>query len=270
VAPTCSTLQALALLRDFVGPSYSEKQLTQCLTESGYDVERAAEMLLTQVVPVSSTSCGMESAKRGSLQGQGAKNEVALSDWTNRFGFASSKSKRKHEDSKPSASSLKRIKVGASLAAASGSRADTKPAASTGNGTSDKTCSTEDGGNGAAHKPESKKPKIVDLLMVRWVRSLHEILRARLHCLFHRLTQQPPSSCRQDAFEAFEITSTTATTTASIRSDPEASKVIAALKRHRKLESILQDDVGPRHEYSCVGNLNRTRFKDQSSNFQCH
>jgi 5-methylcytosine-specific restriction endonuclease McrA len=44
-----------------------------------------------------------------------------------------------------------------------------------------------------------------------------------------------------------EVTSTT-TTKASIESDPEVNKVIAVLKQHCKLESILEDDVGPRHE----------------------
>ena len=39
---------------------------------------------------------------------------------------------------------------------------------------------------------------------------------------------------------------TTATT--SFDSDPEESKVIAALKHHRRLELILSKDVGPRHE----------------------
>jgi 5-methylcytosine-specific restriction endonuclease McrA len=262
VAPTSSTLATLTLLRDFVGPSYSEKQLTKCLTECGYDVDRAAEKLLTLGVSSSSTSSqetGMQAAKRASTQAQrGAKSDTALSDWTNLFGIASSKTKRKCEDGKPSASSTagdgtgksKRIKVGASSEAASGRPADAKPAASTGKRKSDKTS----GSIGAPHAlqqsqgaVEDTKPKIVDLLMVRLVRSVRFFVRTSI-CR-SSLTRTTAFFCQQDAFEALAISSTTTgTTTTSIESDPEASEVMAALKHHRTLESILSDDVGPRHD----------------------
>jgi hypothetical protein len=46
---------------------------------------------------------------------------------------------------------------------------------------------------------------------------------------------------------AVEVTSTASPAT-SIESDPDVRKVMAVLKHHRTLESILDDDVGPRHE----------------------
>jgi hypothetical protein len=111
VAPTSSTSEKLAILRNCVGTGFTDQQLAECVKECCYDVPWAAGVLL---------------AERGPPQGRGGKSRSSskvkfpLANWSNRFNFLCSKANIKYVGEAPSASSSSSSAGTSTAAAASG------------------------------------------------------------------------------------------------------------------------------------------------------